>query len=558
MDDQATSTHDAGASREASPARESGRVGRNLANLGAGQLFTWTMTLAWTLVVPRLLGPGGVGLILTGMSVAGVLQIFFGAGTGVYVAREIVVSPARAARLVATATLARLLVAPVFLGAIVIWAALANYSTEGNVVLYLSGAATVLYLLAEPMQSFFQATERMHYMALGDAIYKAAQGLAGIVVTLLGFGALGFAGCWVVAAGIVLLMSAHWVRRYTRLEFRTTWREIREVARGSIVYWTAGVFYMIYLWIDTAMLSLMTNPTVVGWYGVPSRLFGTMLFVPTVFSAAWFPRLVQAFQGSRHELHKAARVPVELVLCLALPIAALIAAAASPVIHLVYGPAYANAVPVLIILGFALIPMYLNIMLAGVCYAANRQRHWTWLMVGATLGNPALNAFLIPLTQHRFGNGAIGAAIALAGTEAVIACAGYVIAGRQVLGFSSVRRVCLAGLASGGMWVVVHMLRSTGPIVSLAAGGAALIILAVTLGVITRDERRQLRVWATRAIRKVPVPRRGRREARINQHRIGGLGTDRSTVSPPEIDRAGAPAADGSPVAAGIPESGAV
>lgn len=497
----------------AEAASESGRLGKNLAALGVGQLFTWTMTLAWTLVVPRLLGPGDMGLITTGMAVAGILQIVLGAGTGIYVARELVVSPHRSSRVVVTAMFMRLLLIPFFMAAIFLWADLAHYSAEGRLVLYLSGGATALYLLAEPVQSYFQAIERMHYKALGDAINKAAQGLVGIVLTILGFGALGFAGCWLVMSGVVVLLSVRWAKRHVHLEWRTSMRDVRDIVRGSAVYWTNGLFYMIYLWIDTAMLSIMTNPTVVGWYGVPTKLFQTMMFLPTMLGTAWLPRLVRASERSRHDMHVAARTPVELTLGLAVPISALVAISASPVIHLVYGPAYAPAVPVLVILGIGLVPMYLSIILGGICVAANRQIWWTWLMAGATVVNPILNAILIPLTEHRFHNGAIGAAIALVATEAAVTTGGIFVIGRQVLGAAALKRVARAGLASAGMCLVVFATRSTGPYVSLGAGGVALIVLVWLCGAVTREERRQIGAWGLKLTSRFgkPTARRGRR-----------------------------------------------
>jgi O-antigen/teichoic acid export membrane protein len=477
---------------------EIGRVGKNLASLGAGQLFTWTMTLAWTLVVPRILGPSGIGMITTGIAVAGLLQLVLGAGTGVYVARETIVSPRRGGRLLGSAMVARLLLTPAFMAAIVIWAQVSDYSPEGKLVLYLSGGATVLYLLTEPAQSYFQATERMHYRALGDAINKAAQGLFGIALTLAGLGVLGFASCWLVMSGVVLVLSLRWARRHVRIEWRTSWQDLRDIARGSVVYWTAGVFYMIYLWIDTTMLSVMTNSTVVGWYGVPTKLFQTMLFIPTLFTMAWLPRLVRAAERSQQDLHEVSRTPVALVLSLAVPIASLVAVSSSELIHLVYGPAYARAVPVLIVLGITLIPMYLNIVLCQVCVAANRQGRWNWLMIGACVLNPALNAVLIPLTQHRFHNGAAGAAIALLATEVAIACGGVVVTGRQVIGPATLRRLWRVSLASAGMWAIVYLMRGTRPILALAAGYVGLIAFAWLCGAVTKDERHQLARWISR------------------------------------------------------------
>jgi O-antigen/teichoic acid export membrane protein len=492
MTENSQATHPGDGPASADAGSESERLGKNLAALGAGQLFTWTMTLAWTLVVPRLLGPGDMGLITTGIAVAGILQIVLGAGTGLYIARELVVSPHRSSRLLVTAMMVRLLLVPFFMAAIFLWANLAHYSAEGKLVLYLSGGATVLYLLAEPAQSYFQALERMHYRALGDAINKAAQGLVGIVLTILGFGALGFAGCWLVMSGVVVVLSLRWAKRFVHLEWRTSLKDMRDVARGSLVYWTNGLFYMIYLWIDTAMLSVMTNPTVVGWYGVPTKLFQTMMFLPTMVGTAWLPRLVRASERSRHEMHVVARTPVALILGLAVPISAIVAISASPVINLVYGHAYAQAVPVLVILGVGLVPMYLSIILGSICVAAGKQIWWTYLMAGATIVNPALNAVLIPMTQHRFHNGAIGAAIALVGTEAIVTTGGIFVIGRQVLGVATLKRVARAGVASVGMCGVVFATRSAGPYVSLGAGGVALIVLGYLCGAVTREERRQI------------------------------------------------------------------
>ena len=54
------------------------RVGRNVTVMAGGQLITWTMTLLWTLVVPRSLGPSGMGTIMTAWSVTGILGVVLG------------------------------------------------------------------------------------------------------------------------------------------------------------------------------------------------------------------------------------------------------------------------------------------------------------------------------------------------------------------------------------------------------------------------------------------------------------------------------------------------
>src|SRR4051812_10963679 len=54
-----------GASAEVAAAEAGHRLGRNVTALAGGQLVTWTMTLLWTLVVPRALGPEGLGIVVS-------------------------------------------------------------------------------------------------------------------------------------------------------------------------------------------------------------------------------------------------------------------------------------------------------------------------------------------------------------------------------------------------------------------------------------------------------------------------------------------------------------
>jgi O-antigen/teichoic acid export membrane protein len=482
----------------AGPAERGSPIGRNIAALAGGQLITWAMTLIWTLVVPRALGPAGMGLIVAAWSVTGILGVVLGLGTRTYLVREMVVNRSDAPRLVGTAIVLRLLLAPLFAVAVIVYAQLASYGSEGTLVLYLVATAAILTLLAEPMQAGFQALERMEYLAYSDVINKTGQSLLGVGLALLGFRAVGITASWVVVAGSVIVLDVIWVRRYLRVELRTSLRRLANMARHSFAYWAFGVFFLIYLWIDSVMLSLMTRPEVVGWYGVPTKLFQSLMFLPVVVSTAWLPRLVSGFEESPQRLRQAAKAPLELVLVLSLPICAATAIAAGPIIHLLYGPAYDQAVPVMIILGLTIPPMYLNIMLNQVLVAAKRQTSWTWVMAGATVVNPLLNAVLIRVTESRYDNGAIGAAISLLLTELLIVGVGLIIVGHDVVDRSSVRRGIVAVTASAAMWGAAYSARPLGTAFSMAAGVTTFVLLAAVFRLVTPEEMGLARAGLTR------------------------------------------------------------
>ena len=74
----------------------------------------------------------------------------------------------------------------------------------------------------------------------------------------------------------------------------------------------------------------------------------------------------------------------------------------------------------MVILGLTCVPMYANIILSTLFFAMRRQGRLSLLMVGAAIVNPALNFVFIRLTEHRYHNGAIGAAICMLLTELLV------------------------------------------------------------------------------------------------------------------------------------------
>jgi O-antigen/teichoic acid export membrane protein len=462
-------------------------VARNLGALVSGQAVTWTVTLVWTLIVPRALGPAGLGILVSAQSVSGLLGIALGMGTRNYLVRETMIDRAAGPKLVGTAIILRLTFAPLVAVAAIMWAHISGYGHDATMVLYLITAMTVLTLLTEPLQASFQAIERMKYLAYVDIVNKTAQSIIGIALVLVGFKVVGIAANMAIIAGVVFLLTYLWLRPFFHVDIATNLRLMAHVTKESISYWAFAVFGMFYFWIDTIMLRLMTRPEVVGWYGASTNLFQTLMFLPVLVQTAWLPRLVAAFVKGRRDLAETARALVELVLIISFPIAMATALLASALIHVVYGTGFAHAVPVMIILAACVPPIYLNIILGAILQAAKRRAVWASAMAGAAVVNPLFNLLLIPVTEHRYGNGAIGAAISLVFTEALISVV-FVVASRDVFNRRVLKKCASGWLASAGMGVVAFATRPLGTPISLAAGFATLGILAVMLRVVGRKE----------------------------------------------------------------------
>jgi O-antigen/teichoic acid export membrane protein len=348
----------------------------------------------------------------------------------------------------------------------------------------------------------------MKYNSFSDVISKAIVALVSVALVLAGRGIILISLVSALASLIVLVLNIIWWRQLGgSIHLRFDYKLARYLIVGGLPFWATGIFLTIYLYIDSIMLSYMTNQKVVGWYSVPTKLFSTLLFIPVILSTAMFPALSRTFKKAPREMVKMARRSFNLLTCFSLPVAVGGMLLARPLILLLYGPEYIPSIPIMVVLAATLVPTYLNILVNQFLVAADRQIAWTKVMAVACVVNPAINLVLISLYQRTHGNGAFGAALALLTTEALMTIAGIALLPRGVLGWSNVvsmiKSCAAAGLMALGMWFA----RSYFIAVPIAVGAVVYLIAGFTLGALPRRDLEVLGVIGTKILRKMGVKR---------------------------------------------------
>jgi O-antigen/teichoic acid export membrane protein len=172
-------------------------------------------------------------------------------------------------------------------------------------------------------------------------------------------------------------------------------------------------------------------------------------------------------------------------------------------IELFYGGRYAESVPLIRILATQVPVIGIDIVLASVLVAADRQRAMVVVGIFAAFFNPLVNLVAVPATVRAFDNGAIGASAVTVLTELVV-LSGFLFARPPgVFDRATCRQMLRATVAAASMVPVLLALSWTPLLLRIVVGAVVYGVAALALRAVRIDE---VRGWvASLASRPAPV-----------------------------------------------------
>ena len=481
------------------------RALKNTAIQAASQLVTWTLSWILLVILPRKLGDANFGKLFFALSYGMIFSQLINLGVNTFLVREVAVlhpSPdlpdtenARRRKAlqallsnVFTFKVALAIVVFVLQSAVIF---VLPYDTETRTAVLIIGLGTCLGAVSQTLGGVFQGLENMLGPNVALIVEKVI--ITGGCWLLLSLGCELRAVCWVHTAALVFsfVLQLGWLRRLERFAFAWDHVLIRRVFLGGLPFLVWVIFGEIYVRIDVLMLSLMTSDAVVGWYGAATRLYGTLLFIPTIMMSSVFPAMMRLGAGGQDEVAfgRASERLMNLLLFSGVPVAAGTIAIAAPLVKLLYGDGpFAQAAPNLQILGGSILLVSIDIILGTALIARGKEKPWAGMAVAAAFFNPLLNLWAIPWATKVCGNGGIGASWATLLTEVLMMLGALWLMPKGV--FSRRNLLCGAKAIALGVAMVL-LLRWWGTqniFLLMAAGGAFYIPLALLIGVVPRED----------------------------------------------------------------------
>lgn len=407
----------------------------NALKIGGSLLATWSIALFIRFALPRHLGPELYGAYNFAEAFALSFFVLATLGLDTYIQKEVSVRAEHASQFFGGVTVLRLFIGLLLLALMELLLWRAGRPVEIRRVVLLFGLGQFFFLTNASLSTLLQAQGTVDGLSWANVAGKLLWGALVLLGLLqlrgLAFLALAFLFAE-LAKGAVLLRLC---QKHLGLRLGVDLRAAREVALASAPFFLTTIALTLYTRLDLTLISFLAGDREVGFYAAASNLAGLALLFTPLISSVLMPLFARAASRSPEELGLSLRRSAELVLTLAIPVSLALFLGAELWIRLASGEAFARSAPALRVLAPQFILTYGAMLCASGLNLLGRAWTVTWVCLGGLVVNPALNLWLIPWAQRRWGEGGagVGAAFATVATEGLILLALAISVGKLLL-----------------------------------------------------------------------------------------------------------------------------
>ncbi len=420
-------------------------------------LFTLDSILtAW--LIARILGPNGLGSYAIIMAWYATTAVWANLGISNFIPRDVSRDLSKTNLYMINLGVLGTAVTLVIVLALYLITPFFNYSSETTLGIYVVGLALVPTSLLYILEAVIVTHERLEFMAYSQLVAITGDILATIYLLSNGYGVVAIVISYVVSRYVILGLNSFFLVRYIvkpRWEFDFSF--LRNLVKDLKDFTLLGIFGGLFDQTEVLILSLLiVGNDDVGYYTAALKLITVWYVLPQSFMGVVFPILSRSFEQSTDKFKLIQAKAVKYLMALAFPLGIGLVILGSQIIDIFYGADFEKSVPVLQILAWMPILIFLSGVLWRTLLARNEQ-------------HLALRVLMISLvirviTTYVFVSwlGYLGAAVALASTYAcyVLLHAYYVWKGGTPIPFFQITwRLMVASLLMGAFtWVLNNVL----------------------------------------------------------------------------------------------------
>jgi O-antigen/teichoic acid export membrane protein len=428
-------------------------IAKNATILYIGQFVVTFLGFILSVYVARKVGDVGFGKYSFAVAFSAFFMVFSDLGYHTFLFREISKNKNDAFHYLSNIITIRIILTAIFFVLLVILINIMGYPEETKNLVYLFGAATLLSSFASVFRMIFRAFEKMEYDTFTTSFITITKFVAGVLILYLGYGLIILGISSVVFGFLEILINyaicrIKFVKPVLRID-RIFWKNSIKIALPISL---SSTFGLIYIHIDTVMLSIMKGDAVVGWYNAAYNLVLGLTSVPDLFMNALLPIMMVYSVSNKNAFGIIYRKAFKYLFMIGLPAAVGMTLLAPKLIFIFYGKEYLNSIIALQILAWDVLLLFLYRCIYYVLLSVNKQNQ-IMIIAGVTaLINIGLNLILIPAFSY------VGSGIATLASETVLFGLFFYVSSKNVMIIPLHKLIIKPIIASGAMGVIIYFL----------------------------------------------------------------------------------------------------
>lgn len=316
------------------------------------------------------------------------------------------------------------------------------------------------------ISSVLQSRLKMEYASIAMVLGKAASVAVMIYVAVFGFpenkemGFFMLIGAGIVGNLVMTLITDHYVRKITKLEYRFDFDVWKNVFIQALPYGLALILNTVYFRVNSLFISFIRGQEEVGIYAVAMRMLEQLTVLPLYFMNSVLPVLTKSLENKTDKYKSIIKYSFDFLAAMAVPMAVGGIVLATQIIRIVSNAKYLTRIEdgfygsdiALKILVLAVLFQFLNILFAFILVALGKQIKLLYINGACVLFNILVNAIVVPIYGFR------GAAATSVLSELFILIGTSIVA-RKYLDFSiDFKNLFKIILSAAVMGVVIYIL----------------------------------------------------------------------------------------------------
>lgn len=400
-----------------------------------GKIITTATSIVLIAALTRYLGVEGYGEFVTIFSYVSLFSVFADLGFYWIMVREISKDPdnAKNNHIVSNImTMRTILGIIVFLTGFVISFLISKYD---NTIRYGIGIISFGWLwttLNSTYVGVFQAKHKMDRATITDIIGRLV--ILGLVLYFIKaeYGLLAITFAYSVGNIINFFLNLVLGWKIAPFKFSFDFPLWKTLFYESLPMGIVLLFNVVYIRLDSIILSLMRTPEDVGIYGAPNKILEILVLVPAIFMGNIFPIITKYFNEKNPKIYEALQKSFDFIIILVFPIVIGVYMLSTPIMHFIAGEQFieastippifghpANSAMVLRLLIFTTGIIYIQQIFSNTIVAIGKQKKLILPNLIVVVVNVLLNIILIPKLSY------IGASIATIVTQIILCAVSY-------------------------------------------------------------------------------------------------------------------------------------